>query len=111
MLKAVDTAKNPVADAEKEIPIQPVSLDIWDKKYRLKTKQGDNVDADMDASFSRVARALADVETTEEKRAEWHEKFLWALRAVRFLPAASPPTPVLWSTNLPLLPLTAPFPA
>jgi ribonucleoside-diphosphate reductase alpha chain len=23
---------------------------------------------------------LADVETTEEKRAEWHEKFLWALR-------------------------------
>jgi len=80
MLKAVDTAKNTSADAEKEIPIQPVSLDIWDKKYRLKTKQGDNVDADMDASFSRVARALADVETTEEKRAEWHEKFLWALR-------------------------------
>ncbi len=80
MLKAVDTAKNSVADAEKEIPIQPVSQDIWDKKYRLKTKQGDNVDADMDASFSRVARALADVETTEEKRAEWHEKFLWALR-------------------------------
>jgi ribonucleoside-diphosphate reductase alpha chain len=34
----------------------------------------------MDASYSRVARALADVETTEEKRAEWHEKFLWALR-------------------------------
>jgi ribonucleoside-diphosphate reductase alpha chain len=27
-----------------------------------------------------VARALADVETTDEKRAEWHEKFLWALR-------------------------------
>ena len=80
MLKAVDTAKNSSADAEKEIPIQPVSLDIWDKKYRLKTKQGDNVDADMDASYSRVARALADVETTEEKRAEWHEKFLWALR-------------------------------
>jgi ribonucleoside-diphosphate reductase alpha chain len=80
MLKVVDAAKNASADAEKEIPIQPVSLDIWDKKYRLKTKQGDNVDADMDASFSRVARALADVETTEEKRAEWHEKFLWALR-------------------------------
>jgi len=80
MLKAVDTAKNSSADVEKEIPIQPVSLDIWDKKYRLKSKQGDNVDADMDASYSRVARALADVETTEEKRAEWHEKFLWALR-------------------------------
>ncbi|MEY4928900.1 MAG: hypothetical protein RL279_639, partial [Pseudomonadota bacterium] len=68
------------ANSEKEISIQPVSLDIWDKKYRLKTKSGEHVDADMDASFARVARALADVETTEEKRAEWHEKFLWALR-------------------------------
>jgi ribonucleoside-diphosphate reductase alpha chain len=27
-----------------------------------------------------VAHALADVETTEDKRHEWHEKFLWALR-------------------------------
>lgn len=80
MLKVVDTAKNSSAGVEKEIPIQPVSLDIWDKKYRLKSKQGDNVDKDMDATYSRVARALADVETTEEKRAEWHEKFLWALR-------------------------------
>lgn len=80
MLKAVDTAKNSSTDVEKEIPVQPVSLDIWDKKYRLKSKQGENVDADMDASYLRVARALADVEETEEKRAEWHEKFLWALR-------------------------------
>ncbi|MFZ3087487.1 MAG: adenosylcobalamin-dependent ribonucleoside-diphosphate reductase [Methylotenera sp.] len=80
MLKVVDTAKNSSAGVEKEIPVQPVSLDIWDKKYRLKSKQGDNVDKDMDATYSRVARALADVETTEEKRVEWHEKFLWALR-------------------------------
>nr|WP_294841700.1 adenosylcobalamin-dependent ribonucleoside-diphosphate reductase [uncultured Methylotenera sp.] len=80
MLKAVDAAKNSSTDVEKEIPVQPVSLDIWDKKYRLKSKQGENVDADMDASYLRVARALADVETTDEKRAEWHEKFLWALR-------------------------------
>jgi len=80
MLKVVDTAKNSSAGVEKEIPVQPVSLDIWDKKYRLKSKQGDNIDKDMDATYSRVARALADVETTEEKRAEWHEKFLWALR-------------------------------
>jgi len=32
MLKAVDTAKNSNTEVEKEIPIQPVSLDIWDKK-------------------------------------------------------------------------------
>ncbi|HYN55551.1 MAG TPA: ribonucleotide reductase N-terminal alpha domain-containing protein, partial [Methylotenera sp.] len=83
MLKAVETAKNlnlQNTSTEKEIPIQPVSLDIWDKKYCLKTKTGELVDKTMDDSYSRVARALADVETTEEKRHEWHEKFLWALR-------------------------------
>jgi ribonucleoside-diphosphate reductase alpha chain len=81
MLKAVETNKKAHADdAEIEIPVQPVSLDIWDKKYRLKTKTGDHVDLDMDDSYSRVARALADVETSDEKKAEWHEKFLWALR-------------------------------
>jgi len=80
MLKAVESATKLKESNEIEIPIQSVSLDIWDKKYRLKAKNGDHVDADMDASYSRVARALADVETTEEKRQEWHEKFLWALR-------------------------------
>jgi ribonucleoside-diphosphate reductase alpha chain len=80
MLKAVESTTTSNPGSEKEIPIQAVSLDIWDKKYRLKTKSGEHVDADMDASYARVARALADVETTEEKRAEWHEKFLWALR-------------------------------
>jgi len=80
MLKAVESATESKPDSEKEIPIQAVSLDIWDKKYRLKTKAGEHVDADIDASYARVARALADVKTTDEKRAEWHEKFLWALR-------------------------------
>jgi len=82
MLKAVETTKNPNAEnmnADKEIAMKPVSVDIWDKKYRLKSKQGENIDADIDATYSRVARALADVEV-EEKRPEWHEKFLWALR-------------------------------
>jgi len=86
MLKAVETtqesgAKDPMTEITEDqtIPMQPVSLDIWDKKYRLKSKQGANIDADIDASYSRVARALADVEV-EEKREEWHEKFLWALR-------------------------------
>ncbi|TAN02679.1 MAG: adenosylcobalamin-dependent ribonucleoside-diphosphate reductase [Rhodanobacteraceae bacterium] len=63
-----------------EVPLQPASLDIWDKKYRLKTKQGEPVDATVDDTWSRVARALADVETTPELREKWHERFLWALR-------------------------------
>ncbi|MBN8223379.1 MAG: adenosylcobalamin-dependent ribonucleoside-diphosphate reductase [Xanthomonadales bacterium] len=63
-----------------EIPLQPASQDIWDKKYRLKTKQGVPLDADIDGTYQRVARALADAEATEDKRAYWYERFLWALR-------------------------------
>ena len=63
-----------------QIPMQPASWDIWDKKYRLKSKQGDPVDADIDHSYQRIARALADVEETQDKKAYWYERFLWALR-------------------------------
>jgi ribonucleoside-diphosphate reductase alpha chain len=80
MLKAVKTVQDDNDVGAQEVPIQPVSLDIWDKKYRLKTKQGEHVDASMDDSYKRVARALADAEETEEKRAYWYEKFVWALR-------------------------------
>ncbi len=63
-----------------EIPLQPASLDIWDKKYRLKSKQGGPVDLDIDHTYQRVARALAAVEISTEKQDYWYERFLWALR-------------------------------
>jgi len=71
-LKAVSTS---VANIE----LQPASSDIWDKKYRLKKKDETPVDGDIDGTYRRVAEALAEVES-EEKREEWGEKFLWALR-------------------------------
>ncbi|MEH6687074.1 MAG: adenosylcobalamin-dependent ribonucleoside-diphosphate reductase [Halopseudomonas sabulinigri] len=61
------------------IPMQPASEDIWDTKYRLKTKDGVAIDGVVDETYQRVARALADVEAPE-LREEWNEKFLWALR-------------------------------
>ena len=67
------------ADAP-EIGYQPASIDIWDKKYRLKSKDGQAIDEDIDHTYRRVARAIADVETTREKRDHWYEKFLAALR-------------------------------
>ena len=63
-----------------EIPLQPASYDIWDKKYRLKAKSGEPVDATIDHSYQRIAKALAEVEATPEKRNYWNERFLWALR-------------------------------
>ncbi|MFT7299867.1 MAG: ribonucleoside-diphosphate reductase alpha chain [Porticoccus sp.] len=62
-----------------EIKLQPASADIWDKKYRLKDKAGNPVDETIDATYRRVARALANVEE-KGKQDLWHERFLWALR-------------------------------
>jgi ribonucleoside-diphosphate reductase alpha chain len=61
------------------IGYQEASIDIWDKKYRLKSKSGEVVDETMDDTYKRVARALADVER-EPDRERWFEQFLWALR-------------------------------
>ncbi len=69
-----------VATAAADIPLQAASLDIWDKKYRLKNKEGGVIDHTIDDTYKRVARALADAETGKAKQDEWYEKFLWALR-------------------------------
>ena len=62
------------------LPLQPASLDIWDKKYRLKAKNGVPVDNTIDDTYRRVAMALSEAEPDVEKRAYWNERFLWALR-------------------------------
>ena len=61
------------------VPVQPASLDIWDKKYRLKAKDGTAIDRNVDETYQRVARALADAEAPD-LREHWYERFLWALR-------------------------------
>ena len=67
-------------DTARDIGMQPASYDIWDKKYRLKTKKGEPVDATIDHTYQRVAKALAEAEPNAEKRKYWYERFLWALR-------------------------------
>jgi len=76
----LEAVKSMGTTAEAEIPMQPASVDIWDKKYRLKTKQGEALDADIDGTYQRVARALADAELDADKRAYWYDRFVWALR-------------------------------
>ena len=79
MLKAVPSESTQEESEEINIPFQSVSEDIWDKKYRLKSKKGDFVDKDINETYGRVAKALADVEKPE-KRELWHKEFLWALQ-------------------------------
>ena len=62
----------------------PISEQIWDMKYRLRDADGAPVDAAVEDSWRRVARALAKIEADP---AAWEERFYRALEAFRFLPA------------------------
>jgi ribonucleoside-diphosphate reductase alpha chain len=75
MNTAVDVATSGLADIE----FQDASIDIWDTKYRLKTKAGQPVDQDIQSTYQRVARSLAAVEAPDD-RDHWYERFVWALQ-------------------------------
>ncbi|MGL6531144.1 adenosylcobalamin-dependent ribonucleoside-diphosphate reductase [Aeromonas hydrophila] len=71
---------NPVQESESTsrlIPLQDTSFEIWDSKYRLKSKDGVPIDGTIDETYQRVARALAGQESQPDV---WYEPFLWALR-------------------------------
>jgi ribonucleoside-diphosphate reductase alpha chain len=93
-----------LAEGEVNIAYQPASVDIWDKKYRLKTKDGTPIDKTIDDTYKRVARALADVELSPEKQKECYA-------TARSRPGASRPMPVPGSTSRPPRRSTAPSPA
>ena len=76
MKSAVNLETKSVTDIE----FQPASLDIWDAKYRLAAKDGQKIDQDLDATYRRVAKALADVEV-ESRREHYFKQFVWALRS------------------------------
>ncbi len=63
-----------------EIPLQSASLDIWDSKYRLKTKEGKAIDKVIDDTYKRVAKALAGAEQGKVLQEQHYKSFLWALR-------------------------------
>jgi ribonucleoside-diphosphate reductase alpha chain len=75
----VTPAESSVADT-----IAPISRQIWDAKYRLKTTDGIPVDLTIEDSWRRVARALA---VAEADPAHWEPRFYEALEDFRFLPA------------------------
>ena len=76
---SIEALKTDTESAAIEIKLQAASKDIWDKKYRLKDKEGNPVDETIDATYRRVAKALAEVED-KGKQDHWFERFVWALR-------------------------------
>ncbi len=62
----------------------PIAEQIWDMKYRLKAADGAAVDASVEDTWRRIARALAAVEA---EPALWEDRFYAALDGFKFLPA------------------------
>ena len=77
-LKTAEEKEHPPVAAD--VAYQPASIDIWDKKYRLKSKDGTVLDQTIDHTFKRIAKTLADVEPSDTDREHWYQEFLWALR-------------------------------
>lgn len=66
----------------------PISKEIWDMKYRLKEADGTPIDATVKDTFSRVANALAEVESEDaHELVPYYEEFMDALTDWKFCPA------------------------
>jgi ribonucleoside-diphosphate reductase alpha chain len=68
------------------LKLPPISLQIWDAKYRLKTAQQGPVDETLADTWRRVAEAVAAAEP-EAERARWARTFADAMADFAFLPA------------------------
>ncbi len=68
------------------LPLPPISQHIWDGKYRLKAADGTPLEATLDDTWRRVARAAASPEAAE-RRDHWQECFFYAMSDMAFLPA------------------------
>jgi ribonucleoside-diphosphate reductase alpha chain len=59
---------------------------VFYEKYALKNANGTVVERTPVDMWGRVARELASVEETPEKKSEWEKKFYWLLENFRFVP-------------------------
>ncbi len=66
--------------------LDPISAEIWDMKYRFKRPDGAPLDETVEASWRRVAKAVAETEKPKD-RARWAKAFAGLLKDYRFLPA------------------------
>ncbi len=62
----------------------PIAEQIWDMKYRFKAADGAPIDATVEETWRRIARALAEVENDPD---HWEPVFFEALEDFKFLPA------------------------
>src|SRR5215472_9419188 len=64
--------------------VGPISRQIWDMKYRLRSPSGEAIDKTIEDTWRRIATALA---APERDPGPWAERFYAAMTDFKFLPA------------------------
>ena len=72
--------------ASGELSLPPISEQIWDSKYRLKSADGVPIDVTLADTWARVARAAASTER-KRTRGQWEQRFFEIMSDLAFLPA------------------------
>lgn len=66
--------------------LEGVRQKVFLDRYSLKDRDGQPLERYPEEMWRRVARGIAAVEATEEKRRYWEEKFYWAMTDFKFVP-------------------------
>src|SRR5579883_2754898 len=81
--------KTPVhngTDSRKQTQLEGIRQKVFMDRYSLKDASGQPLEFTPEQLWARVARGIAAVEPTEEKRAEWEKRFYEALTNFQFVP-------------------------
>ncbi len=74
------------ADEQHVTKLDGIRQKVFMDRYSLKDASGNPLEFYPEHLWARVARGIAAIETTEEKRAEWEKKFFDALTDFQFVP-------------------------
>jgi ribonucleoside-diphosphate reductase alpha chain len=74
------------SDSQNATQLEGIRQKVFMDRYSLKDASGQALEFYPEQMWARVARGIASVEQTEEKRAEWEEKFYDALSDFKFVP-------------------------
>ena len=80
------TASDNNANAENMTQLEGIRQKVFMDRYSLKDPKGNPLEFYPEQLWARVARGIASVEQTDEKRAEWEKLFYEALADFKFVP-------------------------
>src|SRR5438105_6135850 len=86
MLEQEKQASQVEVGTEKRTQLEGIRQKVFMDRYSLKDASGQPLEFTPEQLWARVARGIAEVEPTPEKRAEWEKHFYEALSDFQFVP-------------------------